>query len=522
MSNKIISGKKLRKSIGKTTETLIKGVKSTLGPSGTNVGVLSELNLPIIVNDGVTVAKKTTFEDPLEDYISKILKTVSQNTDNTAKDGTSTSLTLAEGLILEGLKHIELGYSQINISKGIRQATLDILKELEKRKISLEENKNVLRQVASISANNDSSLGNLIADAFIKVGVNGQIEVKNSTNDTTYIDIINGMKYESGFESNLFINTTKSTVHLENCKILLYEGQLNDLTPIAETLKNLREQDTPLLIIADDFTEQVISDLAYNKVNNGFKLCAAKSPGYGVVKEQSTDDIALISKAKIISKRFGTQLEDVTLDYLGEVSDIKVTSDSFTLSNDKTDKKEVEEKIKSLKEDWKKENSKGIKSEIEDRIARLSNGVAVMYVHGSSDVEIADKKYRIEDAIGATRASLEEGIVAGGGVTLFNISNSLKTPKMENESQEVGYNIVLKAIKAPIKTICVNSGEKPDIILDKIEKSNKSNYGFDAKNKKYGDMLELGIIDPVKVIKTALVNASSVSQMVLTMNTVVL
>lgn len=522
MSNKIIFDKDLREVIKETTKTLVKAVKSTLGPSGTNVGVLSELNLPVIINDGVTVAKKVKFEDPFQDYIAKILKTVSQNTDNTAGDGTTTSLTLTEAIILEGIKNIELGFSPIDIVKGIRIATLEVLKKLDETKISLENNKNVLKQVASISANNDKELGNLIANAFSTVGVDGQIEIKDSTNDKTYIDVINGMKYDSGYESNMFINTKKSSVYLEKCKVLLYEGKLDDINPLAEILKDLRTEDTPLLIIADDFTEQVINDLAYNKVNGGFKLCAVKSPGYGIAKEQNIDDISLISGSKIISKRFGLKMEDFKVDFLGEVTSVKVTFDDFTLINENTNKDQVDKKIKSLKEDYKKETSKNIKSEITDRIARLSNGVAIMYVYGNSAVEIAEKKYRIEDAINATRASLEEGIVPGGGSTLFKISNSLVVPKMENESQIIGYNILRKALKSPIKTICINSGEKPDIILDNIKNNNKTNYGFDAKNKKYGDMLKLGIVDPVKVKKAALVNASSVSQMVLTMSATVL
>ncbi|MFT6125887.1 MAG: chaperonin GroEL [Flavobacteriaceae bacterium] len=521
MNNKILSDKKLRDTIKVTTETLVKIVKSTLGPSGTNVGVTNTLLLPIIINDGVTVAKKISFEDPFQNYIANLLKTVSQNTDNIAKDGTTTSLTLTEAIIVEGLKNIELGFSQIDIAKGIRLATLDVLKELESRKIPLKDNIEILKQVASISANNDIELGSLIADAFSKVGVDGQIEVKDSQTDTTYVDIIDGMKYDSGYISNMFNNTKSNSVHFENCKVLLYEGRLLDITPLTETLKNIREQDIPLLIVADDFSKEVEEDLVYNKLNGGFKLCAVKSPGYGISKEQNIDDIALISGAKVISKRLGTKIEDFKIDFLGEVSDIKVRSEDFTLINTKADKKAIAKKIKSLKDDLKKEQN--AKTEINNRIASLSNGVAIIYVQGDSSVEISDKKYRIEDAIGSTRASLEQGIIAGGGVTLFNIGNTLKIPIMDNKAQEAGYNILRNALKSPITTICLNVGEKPDVILHTIENnSNIINYGFDAKSKKFGDMIEMGIIDPVKVTVTALVNASSVSQMILTMNAVVL
>lgn len=521
LNNKIIFDKNLRDAIKVTTETLVKAVKSTLGPSGTNVGVLSELMLPIIINDGVTVAKKISFEDPLQNYIAKLLKTVSQNTDNIAGDGTTTSLTLTEVIISEGLKNIELGFSQIDIAKGIRLATLDVLKELDLRKISLKDNLEVLKQVAAISANNDPELGDLIADAFSKVGVDGQIEIKDSQTKATYVDIINGMKYNSGYISNMFNNTNKNSVYFEDCKILLYEGRLLDIGPLTDVLKELREKDIPLVIVADDFSKEVEESLVYNKLNVGFKLCAIKSPGYGIAKEQNIDDIALISGAKVISKRLGTSIEDFNIEFLGEVSNIKVHSEDFTLINTQTDKKKVAMRIESLKEDLKKEQN--AKSEINSRIARLSNGVAIIYVQGDSSVEISEKKYRIEDAIGATRASLEQGIVAGGGVTLFDISNTIEIPSMDNKAQEAGYNILKDALKAPIETICINAGEKPDIILHTIENNSEiKNYGFDAKSKKFGDMIEMGIIDPVKVTKTALVNASSVSQMILTMNTVVL
>ena len=511
MNNKIIFDEDLRNAIKLTTETLVKTVKSTLGPSGTNVGVLSELMLPVIINDGVTVAKKVSFEDPLQNYIAKILKTVSQNTENIAEDGTTTSLTLAEAIIIAGLKNIELSFSQIDIAKGIRVATLDVLDELNKRKRSLKNNKKILRQVASISANNDNELGKIIADAFSKVGPDGQIEIKDSQIEKTYVEIINGMKYASGYESNMFNNTDKNSVHFENCKILLYEGRLLDLAPLTKILKELREKDIPLLIVADDFSKEVMEDLVYNKLNGGFKLCAVRAPGYGAEKDFNFDDIALISKAKVVSKRFGLKIEDLKMEFLGEVSDIKVGFEDFTLINTEADKKAVSEKIKVLKEDLKKELSKNSKSEIADRIARLSNGVAIVYVHGDSPVEVSEKKYRIEDAIGATRASLEQGIIPGGGVTLFNISNSLVAP-----------SILKDALKAPIETICINAGEKPDIILHNIKNSTQKNYGFDAKNKEFGDMIEMGIVDPVKVTITALVNASSVSQMILTMNSVVL
>lgn len=519
MEESISFDKDLRNEIVETTKILSKAVKSTLGPSGTNVGVLSEISLPVIVNDGVTVAKKIKFEDPLRKYISNVLKTVSQNTDNIAGDGTTTSITLTESIILEGIKNIEAGFSQIDIAKGIREASLLVLEELKNRTLDIKKDSEKLLQVATISANNDSELGSIISDAFTKVGVDGQIEVKDSDNDKTYIDILNGMKYSSGFESNMFVNTDKSEVVFENCKIFIYEGKLRSIDPIVDILREIRNQNDSLLIIADDFSPEAVNDLATNKVQHKLKVCAIKSPGYGMSKEDNLEDIAFITGTNIISNRLGSFIEESDEDSLGSADLVKVTSDSFVIVGSNIDKSEISSKITLLKDRVK--SSKGTdKKELLDRIARLSNGVAVMYVSGNSPVEIAEKKYRIEDAINATRASLEEGIVPGGGVTLLKIGKSLKKPEMDNRSQEIGFDILLSALEAPLRTICENSGENGDVVINAIS-DHYFNFGFDAKLKEYKDLVEAGIIDPVKVTKAALTNAASVSQLILTMNCVI-
>lgn len=521
MKEQISFDTKLRNKIKETVEVLSKAVKSTLGPSGTNVGVLSEIQLPIITNDGVTVAKSIKFEDPLKRYIYNILKTVSQHTDSVAGDGTTTANTLAEAIILEGIKNIDAGFSQIGISKGIRKATLLVLEELQKKSISVIDNKKLLLQVASISANNDSELGKIISEAFLKVGIDGQIEIKNSDSDKTYIDIVNGMKYNSGYESNMFVNTTKSEVYLEECSILLYEGKLKTIDPIIPALQEIRNNNTSLFIIADDYSIETINDLAHHKINNKVKVCAVKSPGYGIAKETNMEDLSLVTGAEIISKRFGLVIENFEMSQLGFSSTVKVDLESFAVINEKTDKKKIAKKIKELKEELKKEKTSFIKEEISDRIAKLSNGVAVMFVSGDSPVEITEKKYRIEDAINATRASLEEGIIPGGGITLLRIGEGIEVPKLRNRDQEIGFNILLKALKSPIKTICENAGENGDVIINEVLRKKSFNYGYDAKNKVYKDMIKGGIVDPFKVTKAALTNASSVSQMLLTMNCVI-
>lgn len=516
MQESISFDKDLREAIKETVHTVSKAVKSTLGPSGTNVGVLSEIMLPVIVNDGVTVAKNIKFEDPLKKYIANILKTVSQNTDSTAGDGTTTSITLAEAIITEGIKNIDAGFSPVNISKGIRLATVEVLKALEEKAIAVEGDTKRLFQVASISANNDKELGKIISDAFIKVGVDGQIEVKDSTDDKTYVETIPGMKFESGYESSMFTNNANSESVLDNCSVLIYEGKLRSIEPIIELLRQVRAENNSLLIIADDYDKVCVDDLAANKVQGGLKVCAVKSPGYGAAKEAALEDIALITGAEILSKRFGTTLEEWA-GRTGVAANVKVDKDSLSIVQSPSDITKLEEKLSSLREEAKK--AKGTeKDEILQRVARLSNGVAVMYVSGNSPVEIAEKKYRIEDAIHATRASLEEGIVPGGGITLLRLGKSITRPVFENRDQEIGFDALIKALEAPTKTICENSGVNGDVVVHEVLKKKNFNYGYDAKFHQYKDLVKAGVIDPVKVTKAALTNASSVSQMILTMN----
>lgn len=519
MQESISFDKELREAIKETTEILAKAVKGTLGPSGTNVGVLSEINIPTIVNDGVTVAKKPMFKkDPLKKYIASILKTVAQNTDNIAGDGTTTSITLAEAIILEGIKNIDSGMSQIDLSKGIRTATIAVLKELEKKKVSVLNNDKMLLHVATISANNDKELGKIISKAFKEVGVDGQIEIKDSTDDKTYVELVNGMKFPSGSESNMFYNTDKSETFFEDSYVLLFEGKMTTIDPIVPALQEARNENKGILIVCDDYSEEALNDLTYNKINAKVKISAVKSPGFGEDKDKNMEDLADVTGASVISKRFGSSLDNFATDQLGNATMVRVDSSSFTLMNENLDKKLIDKKISKLKDDAKKEQNKNLKEEILDRVARLANGVAVMYVAGNSPVEIAEKKYRIEDAINATRASLEEGIVPGGGVALLRLSDSLKMPEMENRDQEVGFNIIVKALQSPIRTISENTGASPDVVVSDVLRKNSFNYGYDAKSKKYGDMVKAGIIDPVKVTKAALTNASSVSQLLLTMN----
>lgn len=521
MQESVSFDKNLKKTIKKSVKKLSKAVKSTLGPAGTNVMVLSQIKLPVITNDGVTVAKSFVTSlmekspNTLETKIAQLLNTVSKNTETTAGDGTTTSITLAEAIILEGLKYIEAGFSPINVAKGIHSATKKILTELDKKAITVIDKKELLLQVSSISANNDNELGKIISEAFLKVGVDGQIEVKDSPSEKTYIDIVNGMKYDSGFESNLFVNSDKGTVVLDDCGVFIYEGKLMGLESIEDIIKDAVNNEKGLFIIADDYGPNVIDTLSNIKIQHKLKICAVKSPGYGIQKEQELEDIAFITNSQIVSRRLGVDISEASIEFLGNAS-ITVDKNNFTVISKQIDKKEVSKRVKQLKSQVKLANTTE-KQELLGRIARLSDGVAVMYVSGSSPVEISEKKYRIEDAINATRASLEEGIVPGGGVTLLKLGKALKTPEMENESQIIGFNLLKKALEAPIKTISENCEKNGEVVINEVLKGDFT-YGYDAKEDKYKDLLSAGIIDPKKVTRAALTNASSVSQMILTLN----
>lgn len=522
MKNSVSFDKNIKKIIKKSVKTLSKAVKGTLGPSGTNVMVLSPIKLPIITNDGVTVIKSFVtsltekYPDSLETKISQLLKTVSDNTEKFAGDGTTTSFTLLESIILEGLKYVESGFSPIDISKGIFEATKQVMNRLDEISIPVEENEKLLQKISTISANNDQELGKIIAEAFLKVGVDGQIEIENSKTKKTYIDFVNGMRYFSGYESNMFVNSDKGLVKLNDCNIFIYEGKLKELTDMKNILQNCANEEESLLIIADDYGSGVIDALCNLKINNKMKICAVKSPGYGLKKETDLEDIALVTNSTIISNRFGLDISESDLEHLGKAN-ITIDKDSFTILSEDSKEELLQNKILVLKESLK-DLDDNEKNETLERISRLSNGVAIMYVGGDSPIEIAEKNYRAEDALNATKCALEEGILPGGGIALLKLSKSLKMPEMENESQEIGFKVLQKALEAPIRTLAENGEQNGDVIINKILENENFNFGYNAKTEKYGDLIEQGVLDAKKVTKTALMNASSVSQMMLTLN----
>ena len=520
----ISSGEELKKAVKEIIEIASGAIKSTLGPSGTNVGVRTPIYTPIIVNDGVTVAKALKglySEDSLKNYIIDIVISACSNTEEMAGDGTTTTATLLEAIILEGYRIIEADQSAVEVVNGIKLATEDILEALEGKTTLIGKKDKLLQKIAVISSNNDKELGEVIFKMFSQIGANGQIETKDSNSLETTVEVIDGMQYDSGMEHQTFSNMAKTEALLENCNILLYEGKLKNIDPIFDILNTVRGKDESILVIADDFSPQAIESMASNKMQAKLKICAVRSPGFGEKKENDVSDIAFMTGATVVSPKNGQELDnDVLMDQLGFVGSAKITGNSFTLFCEHEDRKESIKRVDELKD--KLSSARGTeKSELLERIARLSDGIGVIYVGGSSPEEIAEKKFRIEDAVNATRVALEEGIVPGGGVTLLRLADEAELLGVRTQAERFGYNLLLKALEAPIRTICANSGVKSDLVIDRILNRKSFNFGYNAKTEKYGDLIKDGVVDPKKVTRAALQNASSIARLVLSTNYII-
>lgn len=532
MEKKIVFGEDVRSAVKETVTTLARAVKGTLGPLGTNVGTLSAIFNPIIVNDGVTVAKDLKFEDPLKEYLSKVLKRAAEEVELLAGDGTSTTTTFLEAILVEGLNAIEEGHAAVNLVKGMEIATTEALKLLEGRTIPLKNNKTLLTQVATISANNDKVLGELVANTLQTIGVDGQISLENSGSRETYAKIFEGVTYEAGFESPLFVNTPNRTVVYEDVKVLVVEGRLDKVSSILPLLEGLHEDKTPIVIFADEFSPEALSDLTNNKTKHGLKVCIVRTPGYGQEKDDNISDLALISNTDITEVR---DIDKVKKETLGSFDKITITENTVTINFSKERAEAVEARIQKLKAEA--ETKEGIvekydRENLAKRVARLSEGIVIIYVGGDSAIDATEKLYRLEDTVGATRAALQEGVVVGGGITFLEISETMQTqPSMSLlKTEQEGYDIVVSALEAPFRTLCVNSGKSYSSVYSELaearrktppQRGSKENFGYNAKTDKYENLLEAGILDSKKVARNALQQASVLAQMVLKMDCII-
>ena len=505
-----------RDGLKRGVDALANSVKVTLGPKGRNVIISKSFGGPQVTKDGVTVAKEIELENELENMGAQMVKEVASKTNDLAGDGTTTATVLAQAIVKEGLKNVASGANPMDLKRGIDKAVSCITEELNKQSKQVGNSSEKIQQVASISANNDSTVGNLIAKAFEKVGKEGVITVEEAKGTDTYVDVVEGMQFDRGYLSPYFVtNADKMITELENPYILLFDKKISNLQEILPILEPVSQSGKALLIIAEDVEGQALATLVVNKLRGGLKIAAVKAPGFGDRRKAMLEDIAILTGGTVVSEERGFSLENADLSMLGTAETITIDKDNTTIVNGEGKASDIKARVSQIKAQIETTTSDYDKEKLQERLAKLAGGVAVLYVGAASEVEMKEKKDRVDDALHATRAAVEEGIVAGGGVALVRTKDKLAKLKSENADETTGIQIVDKAIEAPIRTIVENAGGEGSIVIAKVIDS-KDNMGYDAKNEEYVDMLKAGIIDPKKVTRIALENAASVAGMILT------
>ena len=505
-----------RDGLKRGVDALANSVKVTLGPKGRNVIISKSFGGPQVTKDGVTVAKEVELENELENMGAQMVKEVASKTNDLAGDGTTTATVLAQAIVKEGLKNVASGANPMDLKRGIDCAVSTIADELNKQAKQIGNSSEKIKQVASISANNDNTIGDLISKAFEKVGKEGVITVEEAKGTDTYVDVVEGMQFDRGFLSPYFVtNADKMITELENPYILLIDKKISNLQEILPILEPVSQSGRSLLIIAEDVEGQALATLVVNKLRGGLKIAAVKAPGFGDRRKAMLEDIAILSGGTVISEERGFSLENADLTMLGTAETVTIDKDNTTIVNGSGKSEEIKARVNQIKAQIETTTSDYDKEKLQERLAKLAGGVAVLYVGAASEVEMKEKKDRVDDALNATRAAVEEGIVAGGGVALVRTKKILEKLKADNNDELTGIQIVTRAIEAPLRTIVENAGSEGSIVVAKVM-DGKDNYGYDAKKEEYVDMLKAGIIDPKKVTRIALENAASVAGMILT------
>ena len=518
MSKEITFGDDLRKRLFKGVKTTVDAVSSTLGPSGRCVLIENSYGYPTSTKDGVTVAKAIELDDPVENMGATIVKNITGNTDQSAGDGTTTASVLTLGILEEGLKAVDVGVNPIKLRNGIQDAVDAVIKELKESYTREVETEEQISQVAAISANNDKTLGDLIAQAIKTVGSSGVVTTGESSTCDTYMDFVEGMSFDKGFLSPYFCTDRDNlTVEYQKPYILMTDKVISNIQSILPILDKISREGKPLLIIAEDVEAEALSTIVINDMRGVFKVCAIKSPGFGDKKKEMLEDIAILTGGQVITDELGLSLETMTMDDLGMADSITVSKNRTTIIGGYGEGTVIDERVARLEKEVKECTSDYEKERLQERLARLAGGIAVLKVGDVSETALKEKKYRVEDALNATRAGIDEGIIAGGGTALCQISHTLKNSKeIHGDSDYMrGYNIVLDAITRPLKQIAENCGLSGDVVADKVQNSPKG-VGFNALTGEYVDMIADGVIDPVKVTRLALLNASSVAGLILT------
>jgi chaperonin GroEL len=516
MAKKIQFDVEAREGLKRGVDALANAVKVTLGPKGRNVIIGKSFGGPQVTKDGVSVAKEVELEDPLENMGAQMVKEVASKTNDLAGDGTTTATILAQAIVKEGLKNVAAGANPMDLKKGIDKAVNAIVNNLDKQSVEVGNSSEKIKQVAAISANNDDAIGELITAAFEKVGKEGVITVEEAKGTDTTVDIVEGMQFDRGYISPYFVtNSDKMEADLETPYILLYDKKISAMKDLLPVLEPVAQSGKPLLVIAEDVDGEALATLVVNKLRGSVKIAAVKAPGFGDRRKAMLEDIAILTGGTVISEERGFSLENTTIDMLGSAEKVTIDKDNTTVVNGSGDVENIKARVNQIKAQIETTTSDYDKEKLQERLAKLSGGVAVLYVGAASEVEMKEKKDRVDDALHATRAAVEEGIVSGGGVALLQALPSLKKIKSENSDEKTGIEIVSRAIESPLRIIVGNSGGEGSVVVEKVI-NGAENFGYDAKTDSYGDMQKKGIIDPKKVTRIALENAASVAAMILT------
>ena len=505
-----------RDGLKRGVDALANAVKVTLGPKGRNVIISKSFGAPHVTKDGVSVAKEVELEDALENMGAQMVKEVASKTNDLAGDGTTIATVLAQAIVKEGLKNVAAGANPMDLKRGIDKAVEAIVKDLASQTQEVGSTTDKIKQVASISANNDEVIGELIAEAFGKVGKEGVITVEEAKGTDTYVDVVEGMQFDRGYLSPYFVtNPEKMETEFESPYILLYDKKISSLKELLPVLEPVAQSGKPLLIIAEDVDGEALSTLVVNKLRGALKIAAVKAPGFGDRRKAMLEDIAILTGGTVIAEESGYTLENATLEMLGTAERVTIDKDNTTIVNGAGDSEMIKNRVNQIKAQMETTTSDYDREKLQERLAKLAGGVAVLYVGAASEVEMKEKKDRVDDALHATRAAVEEGIVAGGGVALLRAKSSLDDIEAENADERTGIQIVARAIEAPLRTIVENAGLEGSVIVAKVAEGT-GNFGYNAKTDEYVDLMTAGVIDPKKVTRVALENAASVSGMILT------
>jgi chaperonin GroEL len=520
MAKKLFFNTDARERLKKGVDTLADAVKVTLGPKGRNVILDKKFGAPTITKDGVTVAKDIEIKEPIENMGAQLVKEVASKTADTAGDGTTTATVLAQAIFSAGIKNVAAGANPMDLKRGIDKAVTAVVKSLKDQSRPINSS-NEIAQVATISANNDTEIGKMIADAMDKVGKDGVITVEEARGTETEVKTVEGMQFDRGYLSPYFVtNTEKMEAELERPYILITEKKVSSMKELMPVLEASAQTGRPLLIIAEDVDGEALATLVVNKIRGVLKIAAVKAPGFGDRRKAMLEDIAILTGGTVISEERGFKLENATLDYLGTAEKITIDKDNTTIINGSGTSENIQARVSQIKSQMENTTSDYDKEKLQERLAKLSGGVAILYIGAATEVEMKEKKDRVDDALHATRAAVQEGVVAGGGVALIRAVDALKEVQTHNEDEATGVNIIRIALESPLRTIVYNAGGEGSVVVNKV-KEGKDDFGYNAREDRYENMFAAGVIDPTKVTRLALENAASIAALLLTTECVV-